>query len=874
MNLGTCSPIPGFTSTLSTDFTTLTSSLNKDWVVASDEPFSTSSTNGAVLSMKKRGDAPYIWTSGYFQYGHVDIVLQTAPGVGVITAAVLYSDTLDEVDLEFSGNDYGSKTPTFETNYFGKGVIGTYDRSTSVSPGFNTTVGFHTYSLDWTADSLTWFVDGTVVRTLLKANCDSDEHQYPQTPSQLHVGVWDGGDPSNEPGVIQWAGGQTDLKEFPYTAYVRSVKIVPASSCAYYNYTDTTGSGGSVKCLSALPNPSTKTSNSTMSSSINTNSQTQPSSKEASGITKAISLATSSESAPGVQETSSAASAATISLGSSSVRLTTNTVYKTSIYSTVLSCNPSVTNCPADQSHKSTMIVTDIVVDYTTICPVTESTSSSSKATPSSIKPTTIPSSELTSSNAVPFYITPVSSSSSNSPSGPTPTSHAHSSSTSPHTSSASTPPRSSSSPSSSVASATLQSPSLTKSTVYSTNIHTIISCASGVKDCPAESTILTTEVVVAYTTVCPVSTPGMNSSAANIATLSVKSSGTSSPVFSTSFSTFIPDDGAPGIYSSVGSTVTVTSGVTTVTSPGSTQSTSKPSKATPETYSSGPTTVVVSSDVTTAIIHHAPAADTGSNSASMSMVFGTASPSLYNIDTDLPSAVVPSPLLPSLPSGTGSSTDATSQPSGASPDGSSPTTPADQTSGASSPATADVQPAVSAGTTTVRSAATFTTTVSLTTTIGTPTGLITTEIYSSSPSDTVVMSSATDDILGTNLSSARSTTVNTSAVLTPTTDTTASVVAQPPVSGQVQDGNEGSDTVEQVQPSATGYFPSSVGNEAPPSGVAGAGTGTGIGALRTPVGPSSTMSTVHIAESGRNFGSGWSLAVTVAGVVGLLCFH
>ncbi|KUI54522.1 putative glycosidase crf1 [Cytospora mali] len=216
---GTCSPIPGLTSTLNTDFTKLTSSLTKDWVVATDEPFSTSSTNGAVLSMKKRGDASYIWTSGYFQYGHVDVVLQTAPGVGVITAGVLYSDTLDEIDLEFSGNDYGAKMPTFETNYFGKGITGTYDRSTSVSPGFNTTTGFHTYSLDWTADKLTWSVDGTVVRTLLKANCDNNEHQYPQTPAQFHVGVWDGGDPSNAPGVIQWAGGQTNLNGFPYTAY-------------------------------------------------------------------------------------------------------------------------------------------------------------------------------------------------------------------------------------------------------------------------------------------------------------------------------------------------------------------------------------------------------------------------------------------------------------------------------------------------------------------------------------------------------------------------------------------------------------------------------------------------------------------------------
>ncbi|ROW01042.1 hypothetical protein VSDG_02857 [Cytospora chrysosperma] len=253
--------------------------------------------------MQKRGDAPYIWTSGYFQYGHVDVVLQTAPGVGVITAAVLFSDTLDEIDLEFSGNYYGASTPTFETNYFGKGVTGTYDRSKNVSPGFNMTAGFHTYTLDWTADSLTWSVDGTVVRTLLKENCDDDAHQYPQTPSQFHIGVWDGGDPSNEPGVIQWAGGPTDLDGFPYTAYVKSVNIVPASSCAYYNYTDTSGSSGSVQCLSALPSSSTKAPASTESSSVLSTGPT-----EAGNVKRTISIVTSGNSG---SATSSARNAAT-----------------------------------------------------------------------------------------------------------------------------------------------------------------------------------------------------------------------------------------------------------------------------------------------------------------------------------------------------------------------------------------------------------------------------------------------------------------------------------------------------------------------------------------------------------------------------------
>jgi chitinase len=45
-------------------------------------------------------------------------------------------------------------------------------------------------------------------------------------------------------------------------------------------------------------------------------------------------------------------------------------------------------------------------------------------------------------------------------------------------------------------------------STVYTTSIYTVSSCAETVTDCPAHSTYLTTEVVPAYTTVCPAETP------------------------------------------------------------------------------------------------------------------------------------------------------------------------------------------------------------------------------------------------------------------------------------------------------------------------------------------------------------------------------
>lgn len=847
--------------------------------------------------MKTRGDAPYIWTSGYFQYGHVDVVLQTAPGVGVITSAVLYSDTLDEIDLEFSGNDCGANTPTFETNYFGKGVTGTYDRSTNVSPGFNTTTGFHTYTLDWTADSLTWSVDGIVVRTLLKANCDDDEHQYPQTPSQFHIGVWDGGDPSNAPGVIQWAGGQTNLDGFPYTAYVKSVNIVPASSCAYYNYTDTSGSGGSVECLSALPSSlvmaSSKASSSTMAASLRSR---------------------------------------LVNIGMLPFLIPPVTSFS---FTKAVSSSTSETAPPF----------------Y--ITPVSKS--SSAKVT-----------SSISSEAAPPFYITPVSKSTpSSSPTEHTPTTHITSSPNEPQTSSAST--LSHSSPIQSVS----VSPSPVSSSLASSPSAPFPSVSTTT---PAESIDVTTEVITAYTTVCPESTLGPDSPVSSSLSPFAKNTAISSlasglALPSSPTSTFKPPMGRPEIPPSDQSTVTVTSGRKTVlVTDGSSTLTFVVPKVVTKTYAPGSTRGIVSSRATTAAVQDVPdeGSTAGSGSASTSVGYGTASPRYYNIHTNLPPLVVSSSLLSSIQSGKGSSTDAISPSSGVVPDASYSDTPGTQAIGTSYLSATDVQAthsllpphppsfppndgsilpdggdtrnevgwgephsgtsdtqvsaSFSAGPSTYRSAVTLTTIISLITPDGATTGVASVETDSPSISGSeVVVSYTSGDTLETDTASIVSTALVFSEAATPTEDatsvaiipsavatpieativssevvtpvmpnTTPSIVSQPTFSGQkVQDGGGGSsDTGEQVQPSATGYYiPSSVGgNEAPPSGV-GTGTGTGsylvtgtgggTGTLRTPAGPSTRMINLHVAGSGRGFESALLVVVMVACVVvGLLCFQ
>ena len=191
--------------------------------------------------------------------------MQAALGTGIISSAVLMSDDLDEIDWEWSGSNFGSPSGKVQTNYFGKGITGNYDRGSQPTMASPTTQ-FHVYVIDWSPTALTWSVDGNIIRTLLAKDCDSNEHQYPQTPARLHLGVWNAGDHDEGWNTVSWAGGYTDFTKAPYTAYVRSVKVTNTTRCSSYQYTDTSGRSQSIKCVNLPTNSSLSSSPTSFSS--------------------------------------------------------------------------------------------------------------------------------------------------------------------------------------------------------------------------------------------------------------------------------------------------------------------------------------------------------------------------------------------------------------------------------------------------------------------------------------------------------------------------------------------------------------------------------------------------------------------------------
>lgn len=220
-------------------------SVNVHFTSGASDEFSASGgptygSDGAAFTVSQSGDAPSISSKWYIMFGHVDFEVKAAPGTGIVSAAILQSDCLDEIDWEWLGGD----DTQAQSNYFGKGITTTGYNRGAFHGAPNNHDQFHTYSIDWTADQIVWSIDGTTVRAMTQDQAESG--QYPQTPMYVKVGAWAGGDPSNPPGTIEWAGGITDYSAGPFTMYLKSIQVTDYSTGSQYSYSGTTGTWQSI----------------------------------------------------------------------------------------------------------------------------------------------------------------------------------------------------------------------------------------------------------------------------------------------------------------------------------------------------------------------------------------------------------------------------------------------------------------------------------------------------------------------------------------------------------------------------------------------------------------------------------------------------
>lgn len=197
------------------------------------------SQDGATFTIGHSGDAPMVQSKFYMLFGRFECVMKAAKGTGIVSSVILQSEDLDEIDWEF----LGSNNTHVMTNYFGKGNTTSYDRGKNYPVNFAPQDDYHNYTVDWTKDRIQWWVDGKLLRELPFADALGGKN-YPQTPMNIRIGVWAGGDKSaNDPGVVKWAGGETNFKEVPFTMIVQSVYAKDYTEGAEYSWDDMDASG-------------------------------------------------------------------------------------------------------------------------------------------------------------------------------------------------------------------------------------------------------------------------------------------------------------------------------------------------------------------------------------------------------------------------------------------------------------------------------------------------------------------------------------------------------------------------------------------------------------------------------------------------------
>ena len=153
------------------------------------------------------------------------------------------------------------------------------------------------------------------MRTLLYADAVGGRN-YPQTPVNVRIGIWAGGDPANDPGTIEWSGGETDYSAGPFTMVLEKIEVVNENPAKSYSYGDLTGdyqsikidgSGGSVN--GGSPGASQSSSQAGSSSAAPSSSSVGASSSKAS----ATSTGFSTGAVKGVSPTESASASASAS---------------------------------------------------------------------------------------------------------------------------------------------------------------------------------------------------------------------------------------------------------------------------------------------------------------------------------------------------------------------------------------------------------------------------------------------------------------------------------------------------------------------------------------------------------------------------------
>jgi beta-glucanase (GH16 family) len=170
------------------------------------------------------GKGVTVSSTAYLMYGTFCAKIKSGFPGGMVTSFISMSDVKDEIDWEWVGKDL----TTVQTNIFYNGIV-EYSVRSGIHAVANVHSKTHEYCVNWSESKIVWTVNGKLVRTYTKeSSYDASKklYMFPNTPSRIQLGVWDGGYGSE--GTRNWAGGYIDWNAVGpsgYNATIESLSI-------------------------------------------------------------------------------------------------------------------------------------------------------------------------------------------------------------------------------------------------------------------------------------------------------------------------------------------------------------------------------------------------------------------------------------------------------------------------------------------------------------------------------------------------------------------------------------------------------------------------------------------------------------------------
>lgn len=174
-----------------------------------------------VINKTAAGNRPYrsgaFASVDSFQHGRFEAEIKAARGSGLVTGFFLHRDSpRQEIDIELLGGDSRSMlvnvyfNPGDDGAALGFGYRGSPCR---IDLGFDATLDFHLYAIDWRPGRIAWSVDGRIVHERV----GWDPTPLPHLPMRLHANLWA---PRSEE-----LAGRIDDDSLPVTATFRNLSI-------------------------------------------------------------------------------------------------------------------------------------------------------------------------------------------------------------------------------------------------------------------------------------------------------------------------------------------------------------------------------------------------------------------------------------------------------------------------------------------------------------------------------------------------------------------------------------------------------------------------------------------------------------------------